>query len=162
MHYVSSFSIALEEPSVVFKNPLNTLVKADRLEWIPRSQLEPLSHITLKGGFKEGVPKNANTEPWSDWELQSSACSLCTKVFGPPRWPALSPPARPPQGLLKYKGLKYKGLLLKYKYRDRCEPLPAGKARQGEILLERLTEEREKPRQPLSRIPGPSLYHLGM
>lgn len=105
MHYVSSFSIALEEPSVVFKNPLNTLVKADRLEWIPRSQLEPLSHITLKGGFKEGVPKNANTELWSDWELQSSACSLCTKVFGPPRWPALSPHARPPQGLLKYKGL---------------------------------------------------------
>lgn len=154
MHYVSSFSIALEEPSVVFKNPLNTLVKADRLEWIPRSQLEPLSHITLKGGFKEGVPKNANTEPWSDWELQSSACSLCTKVFGPPRWPALSPPARPHKGFSSTRDCQT--------HRDRCEPLPAGKARQGEILLERLTEEREKPRQPLSRIPGPSLYHLGM
>lgn len=65
IHCVASFSTALVEPWVVSQNPLNTFVNVGRLEWIPRSQQEPPKSVHTKGGFKEGVPKNVNTKPWS-------------------------------------------------------------------------------------------------
>ena len=117
---------------------LTAFVNVGRLQWIPRSQQEPLSQCTPKGGFKEGVPKNVNTKPWSSWEPRQGPIAYAPRCTGLPDDPCW--------GLDPTRAAKLQGL--PSTQRVTYESLPAGKARQGEMIWERLTEKWEKPGQP--------------
>ena len=125
---------------MVSQNPLNIFVNVGRLEWIPRSQQEPLSQYTPKDGFKEGVPKNVNTKPWSSWEPRQGPIAYVPSCTGLPEDPCWGPD---PTRAAELQGLPNI-------HRGMYESLPARKARQREVIWEGLTEKWEKLGQPLS------------